>query len=152
MFVHPVCLSSFCPFCVWDELCAAMVMTSGVNLSPAGSQLSRHQPSHAPSCRHIHLGAPPATISAEFPLGHGGQPRLTPALSSHLPPAHHQTLTTLTAAAAPPPPPPATFQEASGPSFLPQALQQQYLIQQQLLDPQDRRTLPPYRYQLTRRG
>ncbi|XP_059894338.1 E3 ubiquitin-protein ligase ARK2C-like [Gadus macrocephalus] len=113
-----------------------------------GSQLSRHQQSHAPSCRHIHLGAPQAAVSAEFPLGHGGQPRLTAALAPHLPPVHHQTLATLTAASVPPPPPPppATFQDASGPSFLPQALQQQYLLQQQqLLDTQDRRTLPHYR-------
>ena len=129
-----------------------MKITSGFNLSPLGSQLSRHQQSHAPSCRHIHLGAPQAAVSAEFPLGHGGQPRLTAALAPHLPPVHHQTLATLTAASVPPPPPPppATFQDASGPSFLPQALQQQYLLQQQqLLDTQDRRTLPHYRYHLS---
>ncbi|CAL8318269.1 unnamed protein product [Lota lota] len=109
-----------------------------------GSQLSRHQHSHATSCRHIHLGAPQTAISAEFPLGHSGQPRLAAALAPHLPSAHHQTLTTLSAAAAIAPPP-TTFQDAPGPSFLPQALHQQYLIQQQLLDAQDRRILPHYR-------
>uniref|UniRef100_A0A8C3APM3 RING-type E3 ubiquitin transferase n=1 Tax=Cyclopterus lumpus TaxID=8103 RepID=A0A8C3APM3_CYCLU len=102
-----------------------------------GAHFTRHQHSHATSCRHFALGAPQAPISAEFPLGHASQPPqtgLAPHLSPHLPPAHHPPLTTL--------PAPPQFQDVPGPPFLPQALHQQYLIQQQLLEAQHRRILP----------
>lgn len=62
----------------------------------AGTHFSRHQHSHATSCRHFHLATP---LPTEFPP---------------------------TGLVAP------QYQEVP-PSFLPQALQQQYLIQQQLL-------------------
>lgn len=62
----------------------------------AGTHFSRHQHSHATSCRHFHLATP---LPTEFPP---------------------------TGLAAP------QYQEVP-PTFLPQALQQQYLIQQQLL-------------------
>ncbi|XP_056874721.1 E3 ubiquitin-protein ligase RNF165 [Takifugu flavidus] len=98
-----------------------------------GAHFTRHQHSHATSCRHFHLGSPQAPISAEFSLGHAGQPPQT-GLATHLPPAHHPPLTAL--------PAPPQFQDVPGPPFLPQALHQQYLIQQQLLEAQHRRILP----------
>ncbi|KAK2819319.1 hypothetical protein Q5P01_024880 [Channa striata] len=98
-----------------------------------GAHFTRHQHSHATSCRHFHLGAPQVPISAEFPLGHASQPPQT-GLATHLPPAHHPPLTAL--------PAPPQFQDVPGPPFLPQALHQQYLIQQQLLEAQHRRILP----------
>lgn len=103
------------------------------HLFPIGAHFTRHQHSHATSCRHFHLGAPQAPISAEFPLGHASQPPQT-GLATHLPPTHHPPLTAL--------PGPPQFQDVPGPSFLPQALHQQYLIQQQLLEAQHRRILP----------
>ncbi|XP_037121618.1 E3 ubiquitin-protein ligase RNF165 isoform X2 [Syngnathus acus] len=103
-----------------------------------GAHFNRHQHSHATSCRHFHLGAPQAPISAEFPLGHAGQPSQA-GLAAHLPPGHHQPLAALPAAPQ--------FQDVSGPPFLPQALHQQYLIQQQLLEAQHRRILPHSRTQ-----
>ncbi|XP_071760776.1 E3 ubiquitin-protein ligase ARK2C isoform X3 [Centroberyx gerrardi] len=81
-----------------------------------GAHFTRHQHSHATSCRHFHLGAPQAPIPAEFPLG--------------------------------PLPAPPQFQDVPGPPFLPQALHQQYLIQQQLLEAQrtqERVPLNPHR-------
>ncbi|XP_045080887.1 E3 ubiquitin-protein ligase RNF165-like isoform X2 [Coregonus clupeaformis] len=111
-----------------------------VHLSPAGAHFTRHQHSHATSCRHFHLGAPQAPISAEFPLGHVSQPPQT-GLAPHLPPAPHHP---------PPLPPPPQFQDVTGPPFLPQALHQQYLIQQQLLEAQHRRILPHSRRTLER--
>ncbi|XP_026152919.1 E3 ubiquitin-protein ligase RNF165 isoform X1 [Mastacembelus armatus] len=98
-----------------------------------GAHFTRHQHSHATSCRHFHLGAPQVPISAEFPLGHSSQPPQA-GLATHLPPAHHPPLTAL--------PAPPQFQDVPGPPFLPQALHQQYLIQQQLLEAQHRRILP----------
>ncbi|XP_068609213.1 E3 ubiquitin-protein ligase ARK2C [Brachionichthys hirsutus] len=93
-----------------------------------GAHFTRQQHSHATSCRHFHLGAPQAALSAEFPLGPAGQPSQT-GLPGHHPPRP--------ALAAPP-----QFQDVPGPPFLPQALHQQYLIQQQLLEAQHRRLLP----------
>ncbi|XP_063746190.1 E3 ubiquitin-protein ligase ARK2C isoform X2 [Eleginops maclovinus] len=98
-----------------------------------GAHFTRHQHSHATSCRHFHLGAPQAPLSAEFPLG--PQPPQS-GLAPHLPPAQHHPAP-LTALPAPP-----QFQDVPGPPFLPQALHQQYLIQQQLLEAQHRRILP----------
>ncbi|XP_006627171.1 E3 ubiquitin-protein ligase ARK2C isoform X2 [Lepisosteus oculatus] len=101
-----------------------------------GAHFNRHQHSHATSCRHFHLGPQPQ-MSTEFPLPHPGQS--PPGMSPHLPPAHqhasplHQPLTPL---------PAPQFQDVPGPPFLPQALHQQYLIQQQLLEAQHRRILP----------
>ncbi|KAJ8380934.1 hypothetical protein SKAU_G00017120 [Synaphobranchus kaupii] len=57
----------------------------------------------------------------------------------HLPPAH-QHATQLQQSLAPLPAP--QFQDVPGPPFLTQALHQQYLIQQQLLEAQHRRILP----------
>ncbi|CAB1332387.1 unnamed protein product, partial [Coregonus sp. 'balchen'] len=93
------------------------------------AHFTRHQHSHATSCRHFNLGAPQAPISAEFPVGHASQPPQTGLAPHHPPP--------LTALPAPP-----QFQDIPGPPFLPQALHQQYLIQQQLLEAQHRRILP----------
>ncbi|XP_077478990.1 E3 ubiquitin-protein ligase ARK2C isoform X3 [Stigmatopora argus] len=93
-----------------------------------GAHFTRHQHSHATSCRHFHLGAPQAPVSTDFSLGHAGQPTQTGLA------AHHPPLAALTASPQ--------FQDVSGPSFLPQALHQQYLIQQQLLEAQHRRIVP----------
>ncbi|KAM7368821.1 hypothetical protein PAMP_013128 [Pampus punctatissimus] len=112
---------------------AAQPWGRGCLCSSLGAHFTRHQHSHATSCRHFHLGAPQAPISAEFPLGHASQPPQT-GLATHLPPAHHPPLTALPAAPQ--------FQDVPGPPFLPQALHQQYLIQQQLLEAQHRRILP----------
>ncbi|KAL4660899.1 RING finger protein 165-like [Arapaima gigas] len=98
-----------------------------------GAHFNRqHQHGHATSCRHFHLSAP-AQMSADFPLAHTGQPQpgLTP---THQPPTQLQP--PVAALAAP------QFQDVPGPHFLPQALHQQYLIQQQLLEAQHRRILP----------
>ncbi|XP_077593856.1 E3 ubiquitin-protein ligase ARK2C isoform X3 [Stigmatopora nigra] len=97
-----------------------------------GAHFTRHQHSHATSCRHFHLGAPQAPVSTDFSLGHAGQPTQT-GLAAHIP-AHHPPLAALTASPQ--------FQDVSGASFLPQALHQQYLIQQQLLEAQHRRIVP----------
>uniref|UniRef100_A0AAZ3RI11 RING-type E3 ubiquitin transferase n=1 Tax=Oncorhynchus tshawytscha TaxID=74940 RepID=A0AAZ3RI11_ONCTS len=84
-----------------------------------GAHFTRHQHSHATSCRHFNLAAPQAPIST--------------GLAPHLSPAPHQS---------PALPAPPQFQDVQGPPFLPQALHQQYLIQQQLLEAQHRRILP----------
>uniref|UniRef100_A0A672LW39 RING-type E3 ubiquitin transferase n=1 Tax=Sinocyclocheilus grahami TaxID=75366 RepID=A0A672LW39_SINGR len=105
-----------------------------------GSHFSRHQHSHATSCRHFHVG-PQAQIPVDFPMPHPGQSQT--GMSHHLGPAHQPA-----AALHPPlnhiPAPP--FQDIPAPPFLPQALHQQYLIQQQILEAQHRRILPQPRY------
>ncbi|XP_036444316.1 E3 ubiquitin-protein ligase RNF165 isoform X3 [Colossoma macropomum] len=78
-----------------------------------GAHFSRHQHSHATSCRHFHLAATATPLPAEFP---------------------------------PTPLAPPQYQEVP-PTFLPQALQQQYLIQQQLLQ---RRYTHTYTHSLIR--
>ncbi|XP_031426947.1 E3 ubiquitin-protein ligase RNF165 isoform X1 [Clupea harengus] len=109
-----------------------------------GSHFNRHQQSHATSCRHFHLG-PQAQIPLDFPMPHPGQSQ--PGLAPHLAPGPHQQSPQLHAPLNPlPPPPPPQFQELQGPPFLPQALHQQYLIQQQLLEAQQRRILPHTRH------
>ncbi|XP_050800718.1 E3 ubiquitin-protein ligase RNF165 [Gopherus flavomarginatus] len=101
-----------------------------------GAPFQRSQHPHATSCRHFHLGPQPQ-ISADFPLPHPVQPQ--PGLNPHMATAHqhngplHQPL---------PPLPALPFQDVTGPSFLPQALHQQYLLQQQLLEAQHRRLMP----------
>ncbi|KAG7481430.1 hypothetical protein MATL_G00066730 [Megalops atlanticus] len=76
-------------------------------------------------------------MSTEFSLPHLAQSQ--PGVAHHLPPAHqhatqlHQPLASL---------PAPQYQDVPGPPFLPQALHQQYLIQQQLLEAQHRRILP----------
>nr|XP_023678719.1 E3 ubiquitin-protein ligase RNF165 isoform X1 [Paramormyrops kingsleyae] len=101
-----------------------------------GAHFNRHQHNHATSCRHFHLG-PQTQMSADFPLPPPSQSQS--AMMAHLPPAHqhasqlHQPLTPL---------PTQQFQDVPAPPFLPQALHQQYLIQQQLLEAQHRRILP----------
>ncbi|KAK3565261.1 hypothetical protein QTP86_001676 [Hemibagrus guttatus] len=107
-----------------------------------GSQFNRHQHSHATSCRHFQVG-PQAQIPVDFPMPHPGQSQA--GMNPHLGPTHQP--------AAPLHPPlghiPAPqFQDIQGPPFLPQALHQQYLIQQQILEAQHRRFLPqPSLYQ-----
>ncbi|XP_051950965.1 E3 ubiquitin-protein ligase RNF165-like isoform X2 [Xyrauchen texanus] len=101
-----------------------------------GSHFNRHQQSHATSCRHFHIG-PQAQIPVDFPMPHLGQ---SPSgMSHHLGPTH-QSATALH------PPinhiPAPSFQDIQAPPFLPQALHQQYLIQQQILEAQHRRILP----------
>ncbi|XP_054981312.1 E3 ubiquitin-protein ligase RNF165 isoform X2 [Sorex araneus] len=103
-----------------------------------GAPFQRSQHPHATSCRHFHLGPPqPQQLSPDFPLAHPVQSQ--PGLSAHMAPAHqhssalHQPLTPL---------PALQFQDVTGPSFLPQALHQQYLLQQQLLEAQHRRLVP----------
>uniref|UniRef100_A0A8C6UID9 RING-type E3 ubiquitin transferase n=1 Tax=Neogobius melanostomus TaxID=47308 RepID=A0A8C6UID9_9GOBI len=105
-----------------------------------GAHFTRLQHSHAASCRHFHLGAPQASLSAEFPVGHASQAPQN-GMAPHLPPAHHPALTAL--------PAPPQFQDVATPPFLPQALHQQYLIQQQLLEAQHRRILPHSRWMLS---
>ncbi|XP_032943587.1 E3 ubiquitin-protein ligase RNF165 isoform X2 [Rhinolophus ferrumequinum] len=100
-----------------------------------GAPFQRSQHPHATSCRHFHLGPPqPQQLAPDFPLAHPVQSQ--PGLSPHMAQAHqhsgalHQSLTPL---------PTLQFQDVTGPSFLPQALHQQYLLQQQLLEAQHRR-------------
>ncbi|NXX01083.1 RN165 ligase, partial [Larus smithsonianus] len=101
-----------------------------------GAPFQRSQHPHATSCRHFHLGPQPQ-LSADFTLPHAVQPQ--PGLTPHMAPAHqhsgplHQPLA---------PVPALPFQDVAGPSFLPQALHQQYLLQQQLLEAQHRRLMP----------
>uniref|UniRef100_A0A671KFC1 RING-type E3 ubiquitin transferase n=1 Tax=Sinocyclocheilus anshuiensis TaxID=1608454 RepID=A0A671KFC1_9TELE len=105
-----------------------------------GSHFNRHQHNHATSCRHFHVG-PQAQIPVDFPMPHPGQSQTG---MSHHPGHAHQPA----AALHPPlnhiPAPP--FQDIPAPPFLPQALHQQYLIQQQILEAQHRRILPQSRY------
>lgn len=104
-------------------------------IASPGAPFQRSQLPHATSCRHFHLGPPqPQQLAPDFPLAHPVQSQ--PGLSAHMAPAHqhsgalHQSLTPL---------PALQFQDVTGPSFLPQALHQQYLLQQQLLEAQHRR-------------
>lgn len=115
----------------------ALCRSSRRSLSSAstGAPFQRSQHPHATSCRHFHLGPPqPQQLAPDFPLAHPVQSQ--PGLSAHMAPAHqhsgtlHQSLTPL---------PTLQFQDVTGPSFLPQALHQQYLLQQQLLEAQHRR-------------
>ncbi|XP_060546781.1 E3 ubiquitin-protein ligase ARK2C [Pantherophis guttatus] len=92
-----------------------------------GAPFQRSQHPHATSCRHFHL-APQPQISADFPLPHAVQPHLTAAHQHNSP--LHSSLPTL---------PTLPFQDVTGPPFLPQALHQQYLLQQRLLEAQHRR-------------
>ncbi|KAA0714491.1 E3 ubiquitin-protein ligase RNF165 [Triplophysa tibetana] len=99
-----------------------------------GSHFNRHQHSHATSCRHFHVG-PQTQIPVEFPMPHPGQSQT--GIGHHLGPAHQPPLGHI-------PAPP--FQDIPSPPFLPQALHQQYLIQQQILEAQHRRILPQQRH------
>lgn len=106
-----------------------------LSFASTGAPFQRSQHPHATSCRHFHLGPPqPQQLAPDFPLAHPVQSQ--PGLSAHMAPAHqhsgtlHQSLTPL---------PTLQFQDVTGPSFLPQALHQQYLLQQQLLEAQHRR-------------
>uniref|UniRef100_F7CLA4 RING-type E3 ubiquitin transferase n=1 Tax=Ornithorhynchus anatinus TaxID=9258 RepID=F7CLA4_ORNAN len=98
-----------------------------------GAPFQRSQHPHATSCRHFHLGPQPQ-IPADFSLPHPVQTQS--GLSPHMATPHqhngplHQPLPPLSAL---------QFQDMTGPSFLPQALHQQYLLQQQLLEAQHRR-------------
>lgn len=106
-----------------------------LSFASTGAPFQRSQHPHTTSCRHFHLGPPqPQQLAPDFPLAHPVQSQ--PGLSAHMAPAHqhssalHQSLTPL---------PTLQFQDVTGPSFLPQALHQQYLLQQQLLEAQHRR-------------
>lgn len=107
----------------------------------AGSHFNRHQHSHATSCRHFHVG-PQTQIPVEFPMPHPGQSQT--GISHHLGPAHQPPAAALHPPLSHIPAPP--FQDIPTPPFLPQALHQQYLIQQQILEAQHRRILPQPRY------
>lgn len=113
-------------------------------IASPGAPFQRSQHPHATSCRHFHLGPPqPQQLAPDFPLAHPVQSQ--PGLSTHMAPAHqhsgalHQSLTPL---------PALQFQDVTGPSFLPQALHQQYLLQQQLLEAQHRRLVSHPRWVL----
>lgn len=113
-------------------------------LASPGAPFQRSQHPHATSCRHFHLGPlQPQQLTPDFPLAHPVQSQ--PGLSAHMAPAHqhsgalHQSLTPL---------PTLPFQDVTGPSFLPQALHQQYLLQQQLLEAQHRRLVSHPRWVL----
>lgn len=117
-------------------------------LASPGAPFQRSQHPHATSCRHFHLGPPqPQQLAPDFPLAHPVQSQ--PGLSAHMAPAHqhsgtlHQSLTPL---------PTLQFQDVTGPSFLPQALHQQYLLQQQLLEAQHRRLVSHPRWAGPGRG
>lgn len=119
------------------------VFSLSLPLSP-GAPFQRSQHPHATSCRHFHLGPlQPQQLAPDFPLAHPVQSQ--PGLSAHMAPAHqhsgalHQSLTPL---------PALPFQDVTGPSFLPQALHQQYLLQQQLLEAQHRRLVSHPRWVL----
>lgn len=118
----------------WESPLQVLTETS-LSFASTGAPFQRSQHPHATSCRHFHLGPPqPQQLAPDFPLAHPVQSQ--PGLSAHMAPAHqhsgalHQSLTPL---------PTLQFQDVTGPSFLPQALHQQYLLQQQLLEAQHRR-------------
>ncbi|XP_043937930.1 E3 ubiquitin-protein ligase RNF165 isoform X2 [Protopterus annectens] len=96
-----------------------------------GAPFQRSQHAHTTSCRHFHL-SPQPPISAEFPMPQPGMNTHVATTHQHTGPLH-QPLPPLT---------PLQFQDMAGPSFLPQALHQQYLLQQQLLEAQHRRIMP----------
>lgn len=75
-------------------------------------------------------------------MPHPGQPQT--GINPHLAPPGHQHGPPL----HPPlnPLPATQFQDIPAPPFLPQALHQQYLLQQQILEAQHRHILPPSRY------
>lgn len=102
----------------------------------AGSQFNRHQHSHATSCRHFQVG-PQAQISVEFPMPHPGQSQA--GMNPHLGPTHQPAAPLHPSLGHIPAP---QFQDVQAPTFLPQALHQQYLIQQQILEAQHRRFIP----------
>lgn len=117
------------------------------SLSSAGSHFNRQQTqqqqqhSHATSCRHFQLG-PQAPLPMDFPMPHPGQPQS--GINPHLAPPGHQHGPPLHPPLNPLPAP--QFQDIPAPPFLPQALHQQYLLQQQILEAQHRHILPPSRY------
>lgn len=76
-------------------------------------------------------------------MPHAGQPQS--GINPHLAPPGHQHSPQLHTPLNPLPPTP-QFQDLSAPPFLPQALHQQYLLQQQILETQHRRIMPPSRY------
>ncbi|XP_023858190.1 E3 ubiquitin-protein ligase ARK2C isoform X1 [Salvelinus sp. IW2-2015] len=104
-----------------------------------GSLFNRQQHSHATSCRHFQLG-PHAPLPIDFPMPHPGQPQS--GINPHLAPSGHQHPPQLHSPLNPLPPTP-QFQDLLVPTFLPQALHQQYLLQQQILEAQNRRIMPP---------
>lgn len=118
------------------------------SLSSTGSHFNRQQQqqqqqqhSHATSCRHFQLG-PQAPLPMDFPMPHPGQPQS--GINPHLAPPGHQHGPPLHPPLNPLPAP--QFQDIPAPPFLPQALHQQYLLQQQILEAQHRHILPPSRY------
>jgi len=78
----------------------------------------------------------------DFPMPHPGQPQS--GINPHLAPPGHQHGPPLHPPLNPLPAP--QFQDIPAPPFLPQALHQQYLLQQQILEAQHRHILPPSRY------
>lgn len=120
-------------------------MADDLSLSSTGSHFNRQQQqqqhSHATSCRHFQLG-PQAPLPMDFPMPHPGQPQS--GINPHLAPPSHQHGPPLHPPLNPLPAP--QFQDIPAPPFLPQALHQQYLLQQQILEAQHRHILPPSRY------
>ncbi|XP_041753194.1 E3 ubiquitin-protein ligase RNF165 isoform X2 [Coregonus clupeaformis] len=124
------------------------VLLHHISLSPdvsftIGSHFNRQQHSHATSCRHFQLG-PQAQLPIDFPMPHPGQPQS--GINPHLAPPGHQHSPQLHPPLNPLPPAP-QFQDLSVHPFLPPALHQQYLLQQQILEAQHRRIMPPSRHQ-----
>ncbi|KAK6306100.1 hypothetical protein J4Q44_G00230250 [Coregonus suidteri] len=120
------------------------VLLHHISLSPdvsftIGSHFNRQQHSHATSCRHFQLG-PQAQLPIDFPMPHPGQPQS--GINPHLAPPGHQHSPQLHPPLNPLPPAP-QFQDLSVHPFLPPALHQQYLLQQQILEAQHRRIMPP---------
>lgn len=115
------------------------VSSTGTHFNRQQQQQQQH--SHATSCRHFQLG-PQAPLPMDFPMPHPGQPQS--GMNPHLAPPGHQHGPPLHPPLNPLPAP--QFQDIPGPPFLPQALHQQYLLQQQILEAQHRHILPPSRY------
>ncbi|XP_076005534.1 E3 ubiquitin-protein ligase ARK2C isoform X2 [Genypterus blacodes] len=116
------------------------VRNRGSHFNRQQQQQQQQQHSHATSCRHFQLG-PQAPLPMDFPMPHPGQPQS--GINPHLAPPGHQHGPPLHAPLNPLPTP--QFQDIPAPPFLPQALHQQYLLQQQILEAQHRHILPPSR-------
>uniref|UniRef100_H3AFK7 RING-type E3 ubiquitin transferase n=1 Tax=Latimeria chalumnae TaxID=7897 RepID=H3AFK7_LATCH len=106
---------------------------------PSGNPFQRSQHAHATSCRHFHL-SPPPQIPTDFPPLPPQPVQAQTGLAGHMAAAHHQHAGPLHQPLAPLPA--LQFQDVAGPTFLPQALHQQYLFQQQLFEARHRRILP----------
>lgn len=143
MLCHTHSDSTFHPQLILANL--SPLVPDNLSLSSTGSHFNRQQQqqqhSHATSCRHFQLG-PQTPLPMDFPMPHPGQPQS--GINPHLAPPGHQHGPPLHPPLNPMPAP--QFQDIPAPPFLPQALHQQYLLQQQILEAQHRHILPPSRY------